>query len=112
MKNVSVRMKISQFFRNYFELRSGRMFCAACSEFVSTKMATVETHIRTKSTIYIGLRRRVYDRTKDVTIRDALNAGAQRHKVGEKLPNDQRVFRLSVVETFLYAEVLLEKSNI
>ena len=46
-KTVSVQERILAFPREYFEQRKGQLFCGACEEFVSLKLTTVKTHIRT-----------------------------------------------------------------
>ena len=48
LKNVSAHTRITQFAGNYFETRSGRLFCGCCSEYLSTKLTTLKTHVRTK----------------------------------------------------------------
>ena len=48
---------------------------------------------------------------KEVAICDALSADSEHHKVGEMLPEEQRMFRLSAVESFLSAGIPLQKVN-
>lgn len=49
-KNVSPQDRLRAFPNEYLELRSSRLFCGACAEFLSTNLTTVRTHIKTKKT--------------------------------------------------------------
>ena len=110
-KNVSVHDRLGKFPGEFLENRSGCLFCGACFEFVSTKMATIKSHLLTKKHL-AGKERRRKDRLKEVSIKEALKRDSQIHKVGEMLPDEQRVFRLEVVESFLAAGIPLQKVDL
>lgn len=102
-KNVSTFERISKFPGEFFGSRSGKLFCGACSEFLSMNLTTIKTHIRTRKHEG-GKARRKRDKLKEVAIADALRADSQKHKQGEMLPEEERVFRVKVVENFLHIQ--------
>ena len=99
---------MNKFPGEFLEFLSGRLFCGACSEFVSTKLTTVKTHLTTKKHA-AGKETRRKLRLKEVTIAQALKQDQQAHKVGEMLPEELRTFRVQVVESFLSAGIPLGK---
>ena len=107
-KNISVNERVSKFPSEFLEYRSGRLFCGACSEFVSTKLTTIKSHLLTKKH-KAGKESRRKLRLKELTIAQALKQESHAHKVGEMLPEEHRAFRVHVVESFLAAGVPLSK---
>ena len=65
-------------------------------------------HIRTQKHEG-GKARQEQDRLKEVAITDALRADSQKRKVREMLPEEERLYRVKVVENFLHAGIPLRK---
>lgn len=109
VKTVSVAERILAFPREYFEYRTGQLYCGACSEFVSTKLTTLKTHVRTMKHV-AGKKRLECSKVKQTSIAHALKEQDKAaHAVGEMLPEEQRVFRTEVVESFLTGGIPLQK---
>lgn len=109
-KNVSTFDRISKFPGEFFESRSGRLYCGACSEFLSMNLTTLKTHIRTRKHEG-GKARRKQGKLKEAAITEALRTDSQKHKVGNMLPEEERVYRVKVVDSFLRAGIPLSKVN-
>ena len=85
------------------------MFCNACREEVSLKSSSVRNH--TRSTKHNEGKKKLAKRVvREQEIALSLKAhNAETHLVGETLPEEQQVFRVKVVTTFLRAGVPLGK---
>ena len=106
---VCVHERIAAFPNEYFQFRSSKLFCAACSEFVSMKLTTIRTYVKTMKHTE-GKKRRQSSQGKQVGIAEALKSVDKvNHPMGEMLPEEQRVFRVEVVESFLRGGIPLSK---
>lgn len=108
VKKITVYDRISSFPGNYFEMHSGRLFCGACSELLSTEddnhkdtCSNEEAKGEQEPAAITATEGRGHPRCSE--------GGGRAKKVGEMLPDARRTFRVSVVETFLLAGVSLKK---
>ena len=89
-----------------------RLFCTACRETLSLKRSTVQNHVR--SVKHMDSKKRMkerVDREMDI-VRALKKYDDGNHSKGETLSDEQRVYRIRVVTTFLRAGVPMSKLDI
>ena len=90
-------------------MSNGKLFCKACREELSLKKIVVANHVQSKKHI-AGKGKLSLKEAKERDIAESLVSSDQLdHPVGETLPLEQRVYRVTVVKTFLRAAVPLNK---
>lgn len=101
--------RIREFPNENLSVVAKKLFCDACREPVSVKKSVLLQHI--KSTKHAnGKMLLASHKLQDQKIADMLKKyDAEKHPVGEKIPDDVRVFRIKVVRCFLKAGVPLAK---
>ena len=101
--------RVSEYPQEPFSVSSGKLFCKACREILSVKSSTLQNHIKSEKHLD-GKKKLKEKKSNQADIVEALakyNEGS--HQVGETLPEEHRVYRVRVVETFLRAGVCLSK---
>lgn len=90
-------------------MSTGKLFCSACREEVSTKKSIIDLHV--KSAKHQKGKERISSKQKrEQSIAEALKCfDSHRHPVGELLPESTRVYRVKVVTSFLKAGIPLNK---
>ena len=108
-KSVSPQQRLSEFPDEELSVSAGKLFCRACRECVGVKRSIVSNHI--KSTKHIKSKKRLLQKeAREVDIAMAMKQyDDATHSKGETLPDEQRVYRVQVLKTFLRAGVPLAK---
>ena len=107
--HVSPSKWVSEYPNEQLTVSARRLFCKACREILSLKRSTIEKHV--KSSKHSESKRAMEQweaREKDIAL--ALHRHIEvTHQKGEALPEEPRVYRVKVVQTFLCAGVPLAK---
>ena len=104
-KSVSPKERVREFKVEALVVSCGKLFCSACREQVSLKKSVIKLHVDSQK--HKNSKEKLHK--KEATQRDI--AGALKnydstcHPKGESLPEDVRVYRVSVVMAFLRAGV-------
>ena len=108
-KSVTPSQRIRQYAGENLSVSNKKLFCLACREELSVKSSVINYHI--KSTKHISGKKRLETQRKaELEIVESLRSrDALEHPKGESLPDNQRVYRVKVVRTFLSAGVALNK---
>ena len=106
-KSVTPSQRIRQYAGENLSVSNKKLFCLACREELSVKSSVISYHI--KSTKHISGKKRLETQRKaELEIVESLRSrDALEHPKGESLPDNQRVYRVKVVRTFLSAGVAL-----
>ena len=108
-KKVSAADRVKQFPNEHFNLSSGKLFCLACREELSTKKSILELHIKAAKHVK-GKEALISKQTSELSIVEALKRYDKSvHPVGETLPDSTRVYRVKLVSEFLKAGIPLSK---
>ena len=111
MKYVSVDTRIRKYKDEPFRKSNGEFFCEASREEVSVKASIIKRHVES-SKHKSGKERLSQKKKREMSIVDAMkNYDQEVHPKGEMLSDNQRVFRVKVLETFLKAGVPLHKMD-
>ena len=109
MKSTYVETRIREFKEEPFRNSGNKLFCDACREEVSEKASVIKQHIQSKKH-KSGVERLAKTKKRDVTVLEALKKYDEKvHPIGEMLSDDQRLFRIKTMKTFLKAGVPLQK---
>ena len=109
MKSTYVETRIREFKEEPFRNSSNKLFCDACREEVSEKASVIKQHIQSKKH-KSGVERLAKTKKRDVTVLEALKKYDEKvHPIGEMLSDNQRLFRIKTMKTFLKAGVPLQK---
>lgn len=97
----------SEFAREELTVSLGRLFCKACREHLSVKRSTVMNHV--KSIKHVNSQDKLKTKqTREINLATALKRYDESVRpVGETLPEEQRVYRIKVLTTFMKIAVLL-----
>ena len=107
--DVPPSKRVSEYPGELLTVSAGILFCKACREVLSVKRSTVDSHV--KCAKHVESKKKVQQsESRERDIAEAL----QRHneatyRKSETLPQDQRIYRVKVVQTFLRAGVPLSK---
>lgn len=108
-KGITPQQRVKEYMTEPFIVSSGKLFCHGCREELPLNKSSISYHI--KSTKHSDGKKRLEQRkVKDQDIVQSL--GKYNEEVsgrGETLPEQQQVFRVKVVKTFLQAGVPLSK---
>ena len=103
---VSAADRVKQFPNEHFNVSSGKLFCLACREELSTKKSILELHIKAAKHVK-GKEALISKQTSELSIVEALKRyDKSAHPVGETLPDSTRV---KLVSEFLKAGIPLSK---
>ena len=110
--HVPPSKRLSEFPNKQLVVSAGRLFCRACREILSLKRSTIESHV--KSAKHVESKKAVEQRqVREKDIAEALQRHTEvTHQKGETLPEEQRIHRVKVVQTFLRAGVPIAKLDI
>ena len=87
----------------------GKLFCSACRENASLKKSVISLHLKSAKHAS-GMQRLKSMRKREQDIADLLTKyDNDKHPVGEKLPQNVRVYRIKVLTCFLKAGIPLNK---
>ena len=108
-KSVTPAQRVQQYPSEQLNISVGKLFCKACREELSLKSSSVANHV--KSTKHVdGKKRLEIKQAHEQDIARALSVhNEQTHLKGETLPEQQQVFHVKVVSSFLKAAVPLSK---
>eukprot|EP00112_Aurelia_sp_Birch-Aquarium-sp1_P014586 Seg3162.1 transcript_id=Seg3162.1/GoldUCD/mRNA.D3Y31 product="hypothetical protein" protein_id=Seg3162.1/GoldUCD/D3Y31 len=103
--------KVSGHKNEYLTVVNGKLRCNACKEPISKKSSSVKKHIASKKH-EMAKKAAVKEKSKDQSIIQMFRATDQRlNTKGETLPNEMRLFRYDLVESFLQAGIPISKIN-
>ena len=108
-KGVSPAQRIKEYSEEPFLISNSRLFCSACREELSLKRSVINNHIQSGKHNN-GIEKLKTKELKEKHIADMLiEHNQEEHLRGETLPEQQQVYRVKVVTTFLKAGVPLSK---
>ena len=108
-KFITPEQRVKQHPKECFSVSNKKLFCLACREELSVKSSMVIGHIKSVKHL-TGKSRLESQKKKDLEIVEALRSNDAMHNPkGETLPDNQRVYRVKVTQTFLSAGVPLNK---
>ncbi|CAB3989077.1 RNA-directed DNA polymerase from transposon BS [Paramuricea clavata] len=95
--------KLKDFPGQHFVNENGQLRCNACSEIISIKKSSIEKHVQSKKHVN-GIASIAKSKKENQTILECLKKQDIRDRAsGSTLPEDMRLFRFELVETFLLA---------
>ena len=108
-QRVSPAQRVREFPTESFTVSHSRLFCSACREQLSLKRSIVKNHI--ESVKHRNAKERLAKNgARERDIASSLKKfNEQEHQKGETLPEQQQVYQVKVVSTFLKAGVPLGK---
>ena len=108
-KGIKPQQRVKEYPTEPFIVSSSKLFCQGCREELPLKKSSISYHI--KSTKHSDGKKRLEQRkVKDKDIAESLRKyNEEVYARGETLPEQQQVFRVKVVKTFLQAGVPLSK---
>ena len=108
-KTVKPQQRVNEYPKEPFTVESGKLFCQGCREELPLKKSSIEYHI--KSGKHGDGKKRLHKiKANDQNIVQSLKKyNKEVHGRGETLPEQQQVFRVKVVKTFLQSGVPLGK---
>ena len=109
LKGIKPQQRIKEYPAEPFIVSCGKLFCQGCREELPLKKSSISYHI--KSTKHSdGKKRLEQQKAKDQDIAQSLRKyNEDVHLRGETVPEQQQVFRVKVLKTFLAAGVRLSK---
>jgi len=108
-KGIKPQQKVNEYSTEPFIVSSRKLFCQACREELPLKKSSINYHIKS-SKHSEGKKRLEQKKVKDRDIAQSLRKyNEDVYARGETLPEQQQVFRVKVVKTFLLAGVPLSK---
>ena len=104
-KTETVQQRVREYPDEPFDKSSGMLFCKGCREQLSLKCSSLQNHMKS-SKHKEGKLRLTTKEKRERNIAKALAIHNQKsHLVGETLPEEQQVFHVKVVTSFLRAAV-------
>ena len=111
-KSVSASQRTREFPKECLTVSSNKLFCTTCREELSLRKNVIVSHVASTKHKN-GKERLLLKETKERDIAEALQVHDEAvHPIGETLPEEQRVYRVKVLNTFLRAAVPLTKLEI
>lgn len=111
-KSISASQRVREFPNESLTVSHNKLFCAACREELSLRKGVISSHV-SSAKHKNGKERLKLKEAKERDIAKALAVNDEKcHPVGETLPEEQRVYRVRVLKTFLRAAVPLAKLHI
>ena len=108
-KSVTPQQRVRKYPEECFFVSNNKLFCLACREELSVKSSVITGHIKS-SKHNAGKSRLTIKKKRDMEIAEALKLhDHMNNPKGETLPDNQRVYRVKVVHTFLSAGVPISK---
>jgi len=107
--SITPSQRVKQYKGEHLTVSNKKLFCLACREELSVKSSVITYHIKSGKHCS-GKKKLETKRKADLEIAESLRQQDElEHPKGESLPDDQRVYRIRVVRTFLSAGVALNK---
>ena len=108
-RTIKPQQRVREYPKEPFTVASGKLFCQGCREELPLKKSSIEYHI--KSGKHDDGKKKLQKRkANDLDIAQSLmKYNKEVHGRGETLPEQQQVFRVKVVKSFLQAGVPLGK---
>ena len=107
-KSVTPQQRVKEHVGECLSVSNKRLFCKACREELSLVSSSINNHI--KSAKHREGKKRLESKEKrEIDIAVALKIADATNPVGQSLPQDQRIYRIKVVTSFLRAGVPLNK---
>jgi hypothetical protein len=104
--------RLKDFPGQHFVNENGQLRCNACSEIISIKKSSIEKHVQSKKHVN-GIASIAKSKKENQTILECLKKQDIRDRAsGSTLPEDMRLFRFELVETFLLAGIEISKIDI
>ena len=111
LKTNFVDTRIREFKDEPFRKSNNKLFCEACREELSEKASIIKRHVDSQKH-KSGVEKIAKKKKRHLTVLDAMkNYDKEVHPKGEMLSDNQRVFRVRVLKTFLKAGVPLQKMD-
>ena len=104
---VTPQQCVTEFSGEQLTVSNGKLFCKACREELNLKKSNVKNHVQ--STKHLDSKLQVKQKHEQDIAQQLQKHNAEVHQRGESLPLDQRVYRVTVVRSFLRAAVPLNK---
>ena len=105
-KSVTPAERVSQYKDEPFNVSAGKLFCLACREEVGLKKSVIDNHVNCLKKHSAAKLKMKEKQSREQDIAEAFREyTSQKHTVGETLPENQQVYRVKVVTTFLRAGV-------
>ena len=109
-KSVTPFQRVAEYPKEPFTVSAGKLFCRACREEVGLKKSVIDNHIQRSKKHSTGKEVLSQKQEREQDIATALREfNSTEHIAGEHLPEEQQVFRVKVVSTFLKAGVPMNK---
>ena len=106
-KTIKTQKRVNEYPKEPFTVASGKLFCQGCHEELPLKKSNIEYHIKSGKHDE-GKKRLGKRKANDQDIAQSLKKyNEQVHGRGETLPEQQHVFHVKVVKTFIQAGVPL-----
>ena len=107
-RTIKPQQRVTEYPKEPFTVASGKLFCQGCREELPLKKSSIEYHI--KSGKHDDGKKKLQKRkANDLDIAQSLLKYNKVHGRGETLPEQQQVFHVKVVKSFLQAGVPLVK---
>ena len=108
-KSVTPQHRVTKYPNQCLTVSNGKLFCLACREEISLKTSIISNHV--KSVKHNSGKKALQSKQKkDMELVQTLRSyDASENPCGKMLPDQQRIYRLKVVKTFLTAGVPLNK---
>ena len=108
-KSITPSQRVKQYTGENLTVSNKKLFCLGCREELSGKSSVITYHI--KSAKHISGKKKLETKRKaDIEIVESLRSRDElEYPKGESLPDEQRVYRVKVVRTFLSAGMALNK---
>ena len=108
-KSVTPTSRVREFPGEYLTVSGGNLFCSACREPVSLKKSTIKLHLDSQKHKN-SKNKLLANKAKQRSIAESLRKYDEEcHPKGETLPENVRVYRVTVVKPFLKAGIPLSK---
>lgn len=112
-KRVTPAERVSQYKDEPFTVSAGKLFCLACREEVALKKSVIDNHVKFSKKHPAAKLRLKEKQHREQDIAEAFREYAsQEHTAGKTLPENQQVYRVKVVTTFLRAGVPISKIDL
>ena len=108
-KSITPQQRVATFSGEYLTVSNNKLFCSACREELSVKSSVLRMHLQ--SAKHKSSKDRLHRKSQtEKDIAEALKTSDYTlNSKGETLPEEQRVYRVKVVRTFLQSGVPLSK---
>ena len=109
-KSVSPTARVKEFPGECLCIKSGKLFCTACREELALKKGTIKNHIQSGDKHKKAKEKLLHKEARERDISESLKSYDKEVKPsGTRIPMEERVFRVRVVEQFLQAGIPLAK---